>query len=144
MLVDVALPLPLPRTFTYRVPGAELQPGTRVRVVFGKRKLLGWVVGTGSADSVDASKIRDVDALLESEPSLTADVLELCRWLSEYYVLPLGQVLRSALPAVLSGDVEIDEPLKTRRVLRITREALSLTERDQIFGRAQRQRELFE
>ena len=143
MLVEVALPLPLPRTFTYRVPGGAL-PGTRVRVSFGKRRLHGWVVVASSSTDVDATKIRDVDALLESKPSLTLDVLELCRWLSEYYVLPLGQVLRTALPAVLAGDVQIDEPLKTRRVLRITKDSLSLTERDELFGRAQRQRELFE
>jgi primosomal protein N' (replication factor Y) len=154
MLVEVALPLPLPRTFTYRVPGGAL-PGTRVRVVFGKRKLMGWIVSAGAVEGAGrvagagagAAKIlniRDVDALLEQEPSLTQDVLELCRWLSDYYVLPLGQVLRSALPAVLSGDVEIDEPSKTRRVLRITRELPSLQEREALFRRAGRQRELFE
>ncbi|HEX6558876.1 MAG TPA: primosomal protein N' [Longimicrobiales bacterium] len=146
MLVEVALPLPLPRTFTYRVPGGGALPGTRVRVGFGKRKLLGYIVSAGaSANSdADAARIRDVEAVLETQPSLTPDVLQLCRWLSDYYVLPLGQVLRSALPAVLYGDVAIDEPLKTRRVLRITRDLLSLIERDQLFGRAQRQRELFE
>src|SRR5687768_4540851 len=143
MLVDVALPLPLPRTFTYRVPGGGALPGTRVRVTFGKRKLMGWIVGPGQA-SEDVTKIRDVDALLEPHPSITVDVLELCRWLSEYYVLPLGQVLKTAVPAVLSGGVGIDQPSKTRRVIRLTRELLSLTERDAVFGRAQRQRELFE
>ncbi|HUP88743.1 MAG TPA: primosomal protein N' [Longimicrobiales bacterium] len=144
MLVEVALPLPLPRTFTYRVPGGGL-PGTRVRVVFGKRKLHGFIVGPGNAETVkDPSKIRDIDALLETSPSLTPDILELCRWLSEYYILPLGQVLKSALPAVLSGDVNISEPSKTRRVLKITKEIPTLTERDEVFGRAQRQRELYE
>ena len=143
MLVDVALPLPIPRTFTYRVPGGAL-PGTRVRVGFGKRKLQGVIVGPGAAASENLATIRDVDALLETTPSYTADVLELCRWLSDYYVLPRGHVLRTAVPAVLSGDVQIDAPLKTRRVLRITRELPSLSERDALFGRAQRQRELFE
>ena len=143
MLVEVALPLPLPRTFTYRVPGGAL-PGTRVRVVFGKRKLNGWIVAHAEAGAEAGVNIRDVDALLEDEPSLTPDVLELCRWLSDYYVLPLGQVLRTALPAVLSGDVEIDEPVKTRRVLRITRELPSLQAREEVFGRAARQRELYE
>jgi len=144
MLVEVALPLPLPRTFTYRVPGGGALPGTRVRVSFGKRKLLGYIISAGAPSTADAAKIKDVDAVLETQPSLTSDVLQLCQWLSEYYVLPLGQVLRSALPAVLYGDVAIDEPLKTRRVLRITKDVLSLIERDQLFGRAQRQRELFE
>src|SRR5207253_8113804 len=97
MLVEVALPLPLPRTFTYRVPGGAL-PGTRVRVVFGKRRLNGVIVGPGATSGEELKNIRDVDALLEPSPSITQDILELCRWLSEYYVLPLGQVLKTAIP----------------------------------------------
>ncbi|HET9441039.1 MAG TPA: primosomal protein N' [Longimicrobiales bacterium] len=143
MLVEVALPIPLPKTFTYRVPGGGAQPGTRVRVAFGPRKLMGWIVGYADA-ATEVSRIRDVDALLENEPSLAPDVLELCRWVSDYYVLPLGQVLRTALPAVLGGGVQIDEPAKTRRVVRLTRELPSLQERDDLFKRAQRQRELYE
>lgn len=143
MLVEVALPLPLPRTFTYRVPGGGALPGTRVRVTFSNRKMMGWIVGAAT-EAQNVARIRDVDTLLEEQPSVTPDVLGLCRWLSEYYVLPLGQVLRTALPAVLSGGVHIDDPNKTRRVIRLTRELLTLQEREEVFGRAQRQRELFE
>jgi primosomal protein N' (replication factor Y) len=143
MLVEVALPLPLPRTFTYRVPGGVAEPGTRVRVSFGPRKLMGWIVALADANS-DVAKIRDVDALLETHPSLTPDVLQLCRWVSDYYVLPLGQVLRTALPAVLSGGVQIDQPTKTRRIVRLVRELPTLQEREALFKRAQRQRELYE
>ena len=142
MLVEVALPLPLPRTFTYRVPGV-VRAGTRVRVSFGPRKLMGWIVAEG-AESTDVAKIRDVDVLLETEPSLAADVLELCRWVSDYYVLPLGQVLRTALPAVLGGGAQIDAPAKTRRLVRLTSELPSLQQREELFKRAQRQRELYE
>jgi primosomal protein N' (replication factor Y) len=143
MLVEVALPLPLPRTFTYRVPGGFAKPGTRVRVTFGPRKLMGWITGYADENS-DVAKIRDVDMLLESEPSLAPDVLELCKWVSEYYVLPLGQVLRTALPAVLSGGVKIDAPDKTRRVIRLIKDLPNLLEREEMFKRAQRQRELYE
>jgi primosomal protein N' (replication factor Y) (superfamily II helicase) len=143
MLVEVALPLPLPRTFTYRVPGGAARPGTRVRVSFGPRKLMGWIVGYAD-EKTEVAKIRDVDMLLETEPSLAPDVLELCRWVSDYYVLPLGQVLRTALPAVLGGGVKIEEPEKTRRVIRLTRELPTLLEREAMFKRAQRQRELYE
>src|ERR671913_2152777 len=107
MLVEVALPIPVPRTFTYRVPGGSALPGTRVRVTFGPRKLMGWIVGHGSS-ATGVAKIKDVDALLEAQPSVAADVLELCRWVSDYYVLPLGHVLRAALPAVLGGGAAID------------------------------------
>ena len=143
MLVEVALPLPLPRTFTYRVPGADVQPGTRVRVTFGPRKLMGWIVAL-TGETTDANKIKDVDALLETKPSVAPDVLELCKWVSDYYVLPLGHVLRTALPAVLGGGVDISEPDKTRRVVRLTKDLPSLQEREDLFKRAQRQRELYE
>jgi primosomal protein N' (replication factor Y) (superfamily II helicase) len=145
MLVEVALPLPLPRTFTYRVPGGSARPGTRVRVSFGPRKLMGWIVSTEvSKVDTEVTKVRDIDMLLETEPSVAADVLELCKWLSDYYVLPLGQVLKTALPAVLGGGVKIEEPDKTRRVIRLTRELPTLIERDEMFKRSPRQRELYE
>lgn len=142
MLVEVALPLPIPRTFTYRVPGGDARPGTRVRVAFGPRKLMGWVVAEST--TTDATKIRDVDALLETTPSVAPDVLALCKWVADYYVIPLAHVLRAAQPAVLGGGAEIDEPNKTRRVVRLIKELPSLQERDELFKRAQRQRELYE
>jgi primosomal protein N' (replication factor Y) (superfamily II helicase) len=142
MLVDVALPLPLPRTFAYRAAG-PLADGTRVRVPFSGRKLVGWVVGEANTTR-ELTRIRDVDRVLEDEPSVTADVLTLCRWIADYYVTPLGLVLRGAVPAVLSDTARDRGPGRTRRVLRIARELPTLTLRDTTFGRAQRQRECYE
>jgi primosomal protein N' (replication factor Y) len=142
MLVEVALPIPLPRTFTYRIerPVAE---GTRVRVPFSGRKLVGWVVGT-AAPGRELKRVRDVERVLDDEPSVPHDVLQLCRWIASYYVTPLGVVLRGALPAVLSDTGRSNPPVRTRRVLRITRELPTLTMRDEMFGRAHRQRECYE
>jgi primosomal protein N' (replication factor Y) (superfamily II helicase) len=142
MLVEVALPIPLPRTFTYRLP-APASEGTRVRVTFSGRRLIGWVVGT-TAPGRELSRIRDVEAVLEEEPSVPADVLALCRWIADYYLTPLGVVLRSALPAMLSDTSRNSAPDQVRRVLRLTRELPTLTARDAAFGRAQRQRECYE
>jgi primosomal protein N' (replication factor Y) (superfamily II helicase) len=72
------------------------------------------------------------------------DVLGLCRWIADYYLAPLGMVLRSALPAVLSQTARERSPDRTRRVLRITRELPTLTARHDEFGRARRQRECYE
>jgi primosomal protein N' (replication factor Y) (superfamily II helicase) len=142
MLVDVALPVPLPRTFSYRI--AERVPdGTRVRVSFSGRKLIGWVVGE-SAPGRELKKVSDVERVLDDEPSVPADVLALCRWISGYYVTPLGLVLRGAVPAVLSNTSRAQAPGMTRRVLRIARELPTLTMRDEVFGRALRQRECYE
>ncbi|MEX0906992.1 MAG: primosomal protein N' [Gemmatimonadota bacterium] len=142
MLVDVALPIPLPRTFAYRVP-ERVPDGTRVRVPFSGRKLVGWVVGE-SGTARELTRVRDVDRVLEETPSVSPDVLALCRWIADYYVTPLGMVLRGALPAVLSDTVRDRGPGKTRRVLRIVGELPTLTLRDETFGRAARQRECYE
>jgi primosomal protein N' (replication factor Y) (superfamily II helicase) len=142
MLVEVALPIPLPRTFTYRID-TSVSEGTRVRVPFSGRRLVGWVVGA-AAPARELKRVRDVERVLDEEPSVPADVLQLCRWIADYYVTPLGVVLRSALPAVLSDTSRSDPAVRTRRVLRIARELPTLTMRDEVFGRARRQRECYE
>jgi primosomal protein N' (replication factor Y) len=142
MLVDVALPIPLPRTFAYRA-AQQVAPGTRVRVPFAGRKHIGWVIGAATPER-ELKQILDVQLVLDSEPSVPKDVLGLCQWIADYYVTPLGMVLRGALPAVLSRTARTEPPVKTRRVLRIMREVPTLSEREAIFGRAQRQRECYE
>ncbi|HEX6694097.1 MAG TPA: primosomal protein N' [Longimicrobiales bacterium] len=143
MLVDVALPLPVPRTFTYLAPGERIAPGTRVRVPFSGRRLVGWVVGEATVPK-DMSRLKQVERVLENEPSVPADLLALCRWIAEYYCTPLGIVLRAALPAALSDNARLAPPVKTRQVLQIIRPLESLQQRDTVFGRAQRQREGYE
>ena len=72
------------------------------------------------------------------------ELLALCKWISEYYVVPLGIAVRSALPAVLWQQAAPEPVQKKRRVVSIAREVPSLIERDKVFARAPRQRELFE
>jgi len=144
MLVDVALPLPLFRTFTYAVEGRgePLDPGMRVLVPFRNRKEIGIVVGAGSAR--EGISPKPVVAIPDDAPVLDAAMLSLCRWIAQYYIVPLGVALRCALPAALSG---ADAPVPTqkhRRVARLTRELPSLLHRDNIFARAPQQRALFE
>jgi primosomal protein N' (replication factor Y) len=144
MLVDVALPLPLFRTFTYTVEGRgePLDVGTRVLVPFRNRKEIGIVVGAGSAR--EGVTPRPVMSIPDDAPVVDPAMLALCKWIAEYYVVPLGIALRCALPAALSG---ADAPLparKRRRVARLARELPSLLHRDNIFARAPQQRALFE
>lgn len=103
--MDVALPLPIFRTFTYRVEGVLPAPGTRVLVPFRREERIGWVVGPGEEGEI--SGLKRVLAVLDDAPTVPADLLDLCRWMAEYYVAPLGIALRTALPAVLS-DVSRD------------------------------------
>ena len=101
MHVEVALPLPLAQTFTYRLEGESLPaPGTRVLVPFQRTEAIGWVVGAG--DPTGIRGIRSILDVLEREPSVPGDLMRFARWISRYYVAPLGLTLRSMLPALLS------------------------------------------
>src|SRR5690349_12133313 len=144
MLVDVALPLPLFRTFTYAVEGLRepLDAGTRVLVPFRNRKEIGIVVGEGNAR--EGITPKPVTAIPDDAPVLDAPMLALCRWIAQYYIVPLGVALRCALPAALSGAEDPVPTQKHRRVARIVRELPSLLHRDNIFARAPQQRALFE
>ena len=102
--VDVALPLPIHRTFTYEVEGAP-PPGTRVLVPFRRDERIGWIVGPGTDEPV--AGVKPVLAVLDEQPTVPDDLLQLCRWMAAYYVAPLGIALRAAMPAVLS-DVSRD------------------------------------
>ncbi|HVI59726.1 MAG TPA: primosomal protein N' [Luteimonas sp.] len=103
-VLQVALPLPLPRLFDYRAP-AGVAPsaalvGCRVRVPFGPRELVGVVAGIGPAAG-DAPELREALALLDEAPLLRGELLDSLRWLARYVHAPLGEVLATALPAAL-------------------------------------------
>ncbi len=111
MHVEVALPLPVHRTFTYRLEGGSRPaPGTRVLVPFQRSEAIGWVVGAG--DPAGIRGIRGVLDVLEREASVPEELLGLARWISRYYVAPLGLTLKSMLPVVLSD--------RTREIVRLT------------------------
>lgn len=214
MLAEVALPLPIFRTFTYEVPPelrGRAEPGMRVLVPFGRGDRVGWI--DRLRDGEPGEETKAISALLDPRPSLPPALLNVCRWVADYYIASLGQVVRSALPAALSGvtaetielsdDVpdaiegpsELEEILigwlrsqegpqrvsrlrrdhparawwpvirrlegrgfirvgaepprtepavRTRRILRLTRQLPTLRERENVFGRARRQRECWE
>jgi primosomal protein N' (replication factor Y) len=101
---DVSLPVPLDQSFTYRLPETlwhRVQPGCRVLVPFGTRKLTGVVVQLH--DQPPEGTLKEVRRLVDEEPVLDAELLALGSWISQYYCAPLGEVLRSMTP--LSGEV---------------------------------------
>ncbi len=103
--VEVALPLPVHSTFTYSVEGSVPPVGTRVLVPFRREERIGWVVGPGTG--VELAKVRPVLDVLEEEPTVSPELMHLAQWMSTYYLAPLGMVLRTCLPSVLS-DVSSD------------------------------------
>ena len=98
--VDVAVPLPLPEPLVYSVPAefaAWAQAGARARVRVGKRKVLGLILGTRS-EAPEGFKIRPVEEIVDREPLLGPSLLELARFIADYYLAPPGEVLRAVLP----------------------------------------------
>ena len=141
--VEVALPLPLRRTFTYRVDGPAPSPGSRVLVPFRRGRKVGWVVAAAAPATVRklGGEIRPVLEVLDEEPSLPPELLRLGRWISEYYVASLGITCRTMLPAAL-GDGSAAP--RTRSVVRIVEWIPDLAAREERFGRAGRQRACYE
>ncbi|MBI2881612.1 MAG: primosomal protein N' [Candidatus Tectomicrobia bacterium] len=100
--VEVAVPVPLTRTFTYRVPDSVRERkgslrGKRVRVPFGGRILTGCVVGP--AEPPADRKVLDILSVLDDGLVATDEVLRLTRWMADYYCAGWGEALKAALPA---------------------------------------------
>jgi len=95
---EVALPVPLDHTFTYGVRLDQLpRRGARVIVPFRNEKLIGVVTAT-EAKAPPGFEVRYLEAVLDDEPLLSEHLLELGAWAAQYYLAPLGEVLRSMLP----------------------------------------------
>ena len=107
MMISVAVPVSLDRPFTYRLPpslGEALAPGTRVLVPLGPRALIGVVRPEEDPVAPDPSKVKDIYGVLDPEgPCLPPDVVALCEWMAGYYVAPIGEVYRLALPGMLTS-----------------------------------------
>ena len=99
-----ALPVPLPGLFDY-VPGDGSAPeqdwiGCRVRVPFGARELVGWVSAVDVAET-SPEALKPIVQRLDRTPVMSAELLHSLRWTAQYYQAPLGEVLNTAVPALL-------------------------------------------
>ena len=104
MYVDVAVCLPLSRAFVYQIE-EPIEIGSRVVVSFRKREVEGFVVGIRK-ERPDR-EVLPIVSVIDQSPLMRPEIFELCRWISEYYVSPLGEVLKGALPpGILPKHVE--------------------------------------
>lgn len=100
--IDVILPLPLQKLFTYKVNHAEadfLQKGIRVAVPFGKNKIYTGIVYAIHQNNPEAYQAKDIHQILDNEPIVTKAQLKHWQWISDYYMCSLGEVLRAAIPS---------------------------------------------
>lgn len=107
--VDVILPLPLPRTFTYLLPGDEadvLQPGCRVVVPFGRKKSYTAIVYRIHTDAPTEYEVKPVTTVLDDQPLLFPIQFKFWEWLSDYYLCTLGDIYKAALPSGLKLESE--------------------------------------
>lgn len=103
IIVEVALPVPLRRVFDYHVPDEyvkQLQPGMRLLVPFGRRKLTGLVVRLKNTTDVPVGKIKSVLSLVDINPVIRPPLFRLLLWVADYYQQPLGEVVKVALPGI--------------------------------------------
>ena len=100
--IDVLLPLPLPRAFTYWVNETEydfLSPGFRVGVPFGKNKLYTGLVYKKHRVAPQAYTPKTIEVILEDYPIVTLKQFQFWEWMSDYYRCSMGSILRAALPS---------------------------------------------
>jgi primosomal protein N' (replication factor Y) len=107
MYVDVILPLPLPGLFTYSVP-AEMQQrtvvGQRAVVPFGKRKHYTGIIARIHDQPTEGITIRAIHSLPDEKPVVTPQQLKLWEWIAFYYICPLGDVCKAALPTLMKPE----------------------------------------
>lgn len=144
-IVKIAVPCPLYRTFDYRLnspDGQILQPGARVRVPFGRQKLIGIIIEELQNTDVPANKLKSIIEVLDDRNLFGADILKLLLWAAKYYIHPLGDVLQTALPVYLRTHDDATPPLNT--YWRLTPSALPTDEILQTLKRAPKQQQLYQ
>jgi len=119
-IVEVAVALPVSKTFHYRIPekmSGSLQVGMRVLVPFKGRKVTGFTIELlDSPPKEIEEKLLEVEDLLDEVPLIDPQMLRFYRWIADYYLYPLGEVIRTGLPPGLH--------LKSELILTLTQEGM--------------------
>ena len=152
LFVDVILPIPIRNEFTYRVPfemNEAIFAGARIVVPFGKSKLITGIVTKIHENVPDTYQSKLVEYLLDDEPIITPKQYTFWKWISSYYMAPIGDVMNASLPAnfklasetkiILHPDLKFDPKFYTEREQDVIqalelRETLDLKEISQILG----------
>ena len=104
---DLILPLPLQGTFTYAVPTqmqAVVKVGMRVLVPFGRNKTYLGIVARLHDRQPQGYEVKPISQLMDEEPIVTPEQLKLWQWIADYYLSPIGDVYKAALPAGLKAE----------------------------------------
>ncbi|MCP3689440.1 MAG: primosomal protein N' [Gammaproteobacteria bacterium] len=134
-----AIAIPLYREFDYALDGnTRPEPGVRYLLPFGKGQKTGLLISASESTDYDPQKVKPVVEALDQTPVLDTHMLELSRWVADYYLQPPGEVLFQCLPKYLRSAHQ----QKSTRVKRWLVNALDANTRDAIERRSPRQHEL--
>lgn len=98
-VAKIVVDLSLDKEFDYTVPpelAGTVRVGSRVVVPFGRREAWGYVIGFSDCASVD--KVKTISAVVGQKALINDDVMELARWMADYYAAPVEQVIKTILP----------------------------------------------
>ncbi|MEK6279244.1 MAG: primosomal protein N' [Acidobacteriota bacterium] len=117
---EVAVPLHVFSTFTYRLPESmrtTAQPGSRIVVPLARKLVTGYIVALLDSlpvgTKLSETDIKDAKEILDLVPLVTPQLLQLTKWVSDYYLAPWGEVIKSALPPGISPGMEVYLSLTT-------------------------------
>jgi len=143
-IVQVAVPTPLRRKFDYLLSDAinpeMVLPGKRVLVPFGRTKQIAVILGVSNHTDVELKKLRPIEKLLDSQPVLPEDIMQLLNWVASYYHHPIGEVYQTALPVHYRKKQTSLEPVTTLWYLTDTGQQADWS----LLKRAVRQRSILE
>ena len=128
LILRIAVPSPLSRTFDYLPPRgcniATLVPGVRLKVPFGRRQTIGVLQTIADSTDIDARRLKHASAVIDTEPVMPPDMHNLISWAIGYYHHPPGEVVFTALPALLRQGQSPDSV--NPKVWRLTPEGMAV------------------
>ena len=144
MFVDVILPLPLDGVFTYSVPTSEegrVKVGARVLVPFGRNKTYVGIISHIHNQSPEGYQTKDILQVMDFSPILLDSQLKLWQWISDYYMSPIGEVYKAALPSGLKAEdgykpktelyIRLTSPFRSEQALHVALNMLQRAEKQQ-------------
>ncbi|MCP5020786.1 MAG: primosomal protein N' [bacterium] len=137
LFVEVALAKPVRREFTYAVDPSlvdQVSPGVRVSVPFARRREVGVVVAVSHECDLPASRVRRIYEVLDQQAVVGQDLLDLTRWMADYYVCAWGEALAAVLPAAMKREGE-----QRKAVVLKPAEGIGTQELEQLDGKSDKQ-----
>ncbi len=142
---DLILPVPLQGLFTYAIPeGMSVRVGMRVLVTFGRSKTYIGIVAKVHDMKPEGYQVKPITQVVDGEPIVTERQLQLWNWISDYYLSPVGDVYKAALPSGLKA--EDGYKPKTETYIRLTKPYQSVAALHialNLLGRAKKQLDAF-